>query len=75
MAREWWNMADGGNHGIGGVLGFWTSVIMFALVIFGVIIFSCAEGAESKDKSDANADTMAYGGGGCVAGCGAACGG
>ncbi|KAI3680365.1 hypothetical protein L2E82_50350 [Cichorium intybus] len=74
MARVQWNMTDG-NHGLGAILGFWVCVIMFALVVFGVIIFSCAEGAETRDKNDAGADTTAYGGCECVAGCGAACGG
>lgn len=69
-------MTDG-DHDFGRMLGFWASVMMFALAIFGVIIFSCAEGAgtTARDKSDAAADTTTFGGSACVAGCGASCGG
>lgn len=74
MSRERWNKMEG-DHRIGAILGFLASLMMFALVVFGVIIFSCAEGAESRDKSDDAADTTTYGGSACVAGCGAACGG
>ncbi|KAK1407431.1 hypothetical protein QVD17_39047 [Tagetes erecta] len=68
MAREQWHAIDES----GTILGFWASIMMFALVVFGIIIFSCAQGAESRDKSD---DASACGGSACVAGCGAACGG
>ncbi|CAH1424703.1 unnamed protein product [Lactuca virosa] len=74
MARERWNTTSG-IHGLESILGFWAGVMMFALVLFAVIIFSCAEGAESKDKNDGGGDTTAYGGSECVAGCGAGCGG
>ncbi|KAJ0434372.1 hypothetical protein Hanom_Chr16g01456931 [Helianthus anomalus] len=74
MSRERWNAMDG-DHEIGAILGFWASVMMFALVVFGIIIFSCAQGAEPRDKSDDAANTSACGGSACVAGCGAACGG
>ncbi|KAL4573356.1 hypothetical protein LXL04_020159 [Taraxacum kok-saghyz] len=74
MARERWNTTDV-NHGLGAILGYWVCVMMFALIVFGIIIFSCAEGTETRDKNDGGGDTTAYGGAECVAACGAACGG
>ncbi|GJS51258.1 hypothetical protein Tco_0624621 [Tanacetum coccineum] len=74
MARERWNAMDE-NHDITAVFTFWASLMIFALAVFGVIVFSCAEGAKPKDKSDVADDTTTYGGSACVAGCGAACGG
>lgn len=64
------------NHDFTAIFTFWASVMIFALAVFGVILFSCAEGAQPKDKSGVADDTATYGGGSaCVAGCGAACGG
>lgn len=71
MAREQWNAMNES----GAIVGYWVSIMMFALLVFGIIIFSCAQGAEPRDKSDDAANASAYDGSACVAGCGAACGG
>lgn len=61
---------DGGAGDIGhACLVFWLALVTLSLI--SVIIFSCADGV-SKDKTS-TADTE-YDGGGCTAGCGAACG-
>ncbi|EXC25174.1 hypothetical protein L484_013262 [Morus notabilis] len=61
--------------GGGGGFGFLVFVLglLVTLCIVSTVIFSCADGV-SKEKSS-SADTELYGGGGCAAGCGAACGG
>ncbi|GAA0151123.1 hypothetical protein LIER_33813 [Lithospermum erythrorhizon] len=44
------------------------------LLISSFLIFSCAQGAENKDKDDTAGDSNMYGAG-CGAACGGACGG
>ncbi|PNT09599.1 hypothetical protein POPTR_012G054000v4 [Populus trichocarpa] len=61
--------SGGGVHGSCLVL-LWA--VLLTLCLLSAIVFSCAEGV-SKDKTS-EADSTLYGGG-CAAGCGAACGG
>ena len=69
MVRELKVIIDQDGSVIGGVfLVFWAALLIVSLI--SAIIFSCADGV-SKDKTTSG-DTDFYGGG-CAAGCGAAC--
>lgn len=67
MVREWKEVVEG--HGSSGGFLLWGVVVTLSLML--AVLFSCAEGASSKDRTS-TADA-AYGGG-CGADCGAACG-
>ncbi|XP_015578269.3 uncharacterized protein LOC107261705 [Ricinus communis] len=79
MVRQWKEAftIEGGSTSAGGLgkvcLVLWLALVTLSLL--SAIIFSCAEGVSNKDDDKSpEVDATLYGGG-CAAGCGAACGG
>nr|GLL35354.1 hypothetical protein BVC80_5169g2 [Ipomoea trifida] len=72
MARHYWGERSDDIGGCRYWVGF--GVLLAAVILLTVMIFSCMESPVSKVKKDATEDSAANYGAECAAGCGALCG-